>query len=68
MYMAPITRAKAPPAPPALRRAAGVPVLLLAVLVGVPWLLANLLLAGALLGGRFASEAVDYAGQVALGR
>ena len=68
MYMAPITRAKVAPAPPALRRIVGVPVLALTALVALPWILINLLLAGLLLGGRFAVEAMDYAGQVALGR
>jgi hypothetical protein len=68
MYMAPITRAKAVTARPALRRAVGVPVLALAAVVAVPWLALNALYAGAMLGGRLAVEAADYAGQVALGR
>ena len=69
MYMAPITIAEqAPPAAPALRRAVGVPVLALAVLAMLPWLLLNALLAGVVLTTRFATQAVDYAGQVALGR
>lgn len=68
MYMAPITRTAPPPARPALRLSVGVPVLLLALLVGLPWLVLNLLLAGLLLGGRFVLETMDHAGQVALGR
>ena len=64
MYMAPVTRAAPPPARPGLRRAVGVPVLLLGALVMLPWLLVNL----AMLGARFGVQAVDYAGSVALGR
>lgn len=68
MYMAPITRAPVAASRPALRRAIGVPVLLLAALVALPWLLLTLLFAGLLLAGKFLVEATDYAGQVALGR
>ena len=64
MYMAPVTRAARSPARPGLRRVVGVPVLLLAALVMVPWLLVNVLM----LSARFGMQAVDYAGQVALGR
>ena len=69
MYMAPITRAEqAPPASPALRHIVGLPVLALAVLAMLPWLLLHALFAGVVLTTRFATQAVDYAGQVALGR
>ncbi len=68
MYMAPITRAKPAPVAPALRRAVGLPVLLLAMAVALPWLLLNALFGAAALVIRFAVQAVDYAGQVALGR
>ena len=68
MYMAPITRAAPVAARPALRRAVGLPVLLLAALVGLPWLLLNIATAAAMLLVRFLVQAVDYAGQVALGR
>lgn len=68
MYMAPITRAGTAPSRPALRRAVGVPVLAAAAVVTLPWLIGNALVAGAVLAGRFAGQAVDYAGQVALGR
>lgn len=70
MYMAPIVRATpvAAPAAPAFRRAVGVPVLAVAAAVALPWIVINLAFAALLLAGRFAVEAVDYAGKVALGR
>lgn len=68
MYMAPITRTPLAPSRPLLRRAVGLPVLVLAGLVTVPWLAGNALVAGVVLMGRFGVQAVDYAGQVALGR
>lgn len=64
MYMAPVTRTVSAPSRPALRRTVGLPVLLLAALVMLPWLLINLMM----LSARFGVQAVDYAGQVALGR
>ncbi len=68
MYMAPITPTRPAPSRPALRRAVGVPVLALAGVVTLPWLLVHGLIAGVVLAGRFGIQAVDYAGQVALGR
>lgn len=68
MYMAPITRTEIAASPPVLRRAVGLPVLVLAAVVTVPWLAVNALVAGVVLAGRFGMQAVDYAGQVALGR
>lgn len=74
MYMGPIAAAKAP-ASPLLRRATGVPVLLIAVLMMLPWLAGNALVAGIVLGARgivaaprALVSAIDYAGAVALGR
>lgn len=68
MYMGPITRAKSAPLPIALRRVIGIPVLALAAAVALPWLILNALFAGLVLGGRFAIDAANYAGQVALDR
>ena len=68
MYMAPINRTDIAPSRPLVRRAVGVPVLALAAVVTVPWLAVNALVAGVVLTGRFGMQAVDYAGQVALGR
>lgn len=66
--MAPITRADIAPPRPALRRAVGLPVLLLALLVTLPWLVLQLAIAGLALAGGFLTQAADYAGQVALRR
>jgi len=91
MYMGPIiadeTRAELAPRPatspmpsplpahPALRMTAGVPVLLLAALVMLPWAAVIALSAGVVLGARALLcapqamiQAADYAGRVALGR
>lgn len=68
MYMAPINRTDIAPSRLLVRRAVGVPVLALAAVVTVPWLAVNALVAGVVLTGRFGMQAVDYAGQVALGR
>lgn len=68
MYMAPIQRTAPPPSSPLFRRTIGVPVLALAALVGLPWLALHLAAAAVLLLARFLAEALDYAGQVALGR
>lgn len=75
MYMEPIVRAKAAPASPALRFAVGLPVLLLSVIVMLPWLAANMLVSGIVLGvlalargPRAMMQGIDYAGRVALGR
>lgn len=85
MYMGPIvatdvanvTRAPPPrvPASPALRLAAGVPVLLLAALVMLPWAAVIAVSAAVVLGARALLgtprafyQAADYAGRVALGR
>lgn len=74
MYMGPVIAARAPAATP-LRRAVGVPVLLLAAIVMLPWLAVNALVAGVALGWRGARRLpavllamIDYAGTVALGR
>ena len=57
------------------RLAAGVPVLALATVVMVPWLVGHTLVAGTLLGlralpgaPRAILSAIDYAGSIALGR
>ena len=68
MFMAPIVRAEAAPAPVALRRLVGVPVLAIAGLVVVPWMLAVGLASGAVLAVRVGIQAVAYAGTLALGR
>ncbi len=77
MYMGPITAAAAvrTPASPALRRIAGVPVLLVAAPVMLAWLGTQAVVAGVVLGGkalagapRFALTALEYAGGIALGR
>ena len=71
MYMAPIVKAPheiAPPASPALRRAVGLPVLVIAAVVALPWMAVQGLVAGVVLGGRGIVQAIDYAGAVALGR
>ena len=68
MFLTPITRADPVPATPALRRIVGVPVLALAAMVVVPWMLAVGLFWALSFVGRFGVEAVDYAGTIALGR
>ena len=68
MYMAPIARADAPASHPALRRAVGVPVLVLAAVITLPWLAANALVAGVAIAIGFGGQAADYAGKIALGR
>lgn len=89
MYMGPITAADvqpgqlAPVAPetartpahPVLRMAVGVPVLLLAALVMLPWAAVIAISAGVFLGvrsvlaaPRAVAQAADYAGRIALGR
>ena len=68
MYMAPITRTELAPSRPLVRRVVGVPVLALAAVVTLPWLAVNALVAGVVLTGKFGMQAVDYAGQIALGR
>lgn len=68
MYMAPIPRVKPAVAAPALRRMVGLPVLFLAALVMLPWLCLNGAVAIVVLVARFLTQAMDYAGQVALGR
>jgi len=68
-------QASQPSAHPVLRMAVGVPVLLLAALVMLPWAAVIALSAGAVLGvraflaaPRAVAQAADYAGRVALGR
>ena len=90
MYMGPIVAADTTTAPVGLpaargparspsgtlpRLAAGVPVLALATVVMVPWLVGHTLVAGTLLGlralpgaPRAILSAIDYAGSIALGR
>lgn len=68
MYMAPIIKATVAPAPSALRRIVGVPVLALAALVALPWMAVQAVIAGVVLGARAGVQAVDYAGTIALGR
>ena len=68
MYMAPITRTEIAPSRPLVRRIVGVPVLALAAVVTVPWLAVNALVAGVVLTAKFGVQAIDYAGQIALGR
>lgn len=70
MYMAPIVKAESRPAAanPALRRLVGVPVLIVAGVVALPWAAMQALVAGVVLTGRVTMEAVDYAGTIALGR
>lgn len=74
MYMAPIVRTR-PPVSPLKRRLVGAPVLLLSVAVMVPWLAVNAAVSGAVVGAlalgrgpRALLGAIDYAGEVALGR
>ena len=74
MYMAPITRAR-PASSLTARRLVGAPVLLLSVAVMAPWLAVNALISAAVIGGlaigrgpRALLQAIDYAGEVALGR
>lgn len=74
MYMAPVTRAR-PASSPVARRLVGAPVLLLSVAVMAPWLAVNALISGVVIGGlalgrgpRALLQAIDYAGEVALGR
>ena len=70
MYMAPIVKAPVvvTPARPALRRAVGLPVLILAAAVAAPWMAVQALVGLCVLGARAGVQAVDYAGTVALGR
>ena len=74
MYMAPIVRAR-PASSPLARRLVGAPVLLLSVAVMAPWLAVNAAVSAVVLGGlaigrgpRALLQAIDYAGEVALGR
>lgn len=74
MYMGPITAARAPSGLIA-RRCVGVPVLMLAGAVMIPWLAGSALVAGVALAGRAATglprflvSAIDYAGEIAIGR
>lgn len=74
MYMAPIVRAR-PAVSPLKRRLVGAPVLLLSVAVMVPWLAVNAAVSGVVVGAlalgrgpRALLQAIDYAGEVALGR
>lgn len=74
MYMGPITAAR-PPSGRIARRIVGVPVLLAAGIVMIPWLAGNGLVAALAIAGRAAvrlprlvTSAVDYAGEVAIGR
>lgn len=78
MYMGPIVAARAPARPasgPALRAVIGLPVLLLAMLVMLPWLALQAAFTGVLFAigaltalPRTLRQAIDYAGRVALGR
>ena len=70
MYMAPIVKAPETIAPvhPALRRAVGLPVLVLAAAVALPWMAAQALVGACVLAVRAGIQAVDYAGTIALGR
>jgi len=74
MYMGPITAAR-PPSGRTMRRIVGVPVLLVAGIVMIPWLAGNGLVAAFAIAGRatvrlpqLLVSAVDYAGEVAIGR
>ena len=74
MYMAPIVAAR-PASSPLARRLVGAPVLLVSVAVMAPWLAVNAIVSAAVLGGgaigrapRAVLQAIDYAGEVALGR
>lgn len=74
MYMGPITAAR-PPSGRIARRIVGVPVLLAAGIVMIPWLAGNGLVAALAIAGRAAvrlprlvTSAVDYAGEVGIGR
>ena len=74
MYMGPITAAR-PPSGRIARRVVGGPVLLLAIVVAIPWIAAAMLVAGLVVGVRAATglprllaSAVDYAGEIAIGR
>ena len=74
MYMAPIVRAR-PASSPLARRLVGAPVLIVSVAVMAPWLAVNALVSAVMLGGgtvarapRVVLQAIDYAGEVALGR
>ena len=74
MYMAPIVRAHAPVSP-LKRRLVGAPVLLVSVAVMLPWLAVNAAVSGVVVGAlalgrgpRVLLQAIDYAGEVALGR
>jgi len=74
MYMGPITAAR-PPSGRTTRCIVGVPVLLFAGIVMIPWLAGNGLVAAFAIAGRatvrlprLLVSAVDYAGEVAIGR
>ena len=74
MYMAPIVQVR-PAVSPLKRRLVGAPVLLLSVAVMVPWLAVNAAVSGVVVGAlalgrgpRALLQAIDYAGEVALGR
>ena len=74
MYMGPITAAR-PPSGRITRCIVGVPVLLVAGIVMIPWLAGNGLVAAFAIAGRVTVRlprllvsAVDYAGEVAIGR
>ena len=75
MYMAPIVRARRAPSSPLARRLIGAPVLLVSVAAMLPWLAVNAVVSGAVVGAlalargpRALVQAIDYAGEVALGR
>ncbi|MBJ6123392.1 hypothetical protein [Sphingomonas mollis] len=74
MYMGPIVAAKSSSSPLA-RVLVGIPTLMLAAMLLLPWLAANAMAAGLMLGlralpgaPRALMAAIDYAGTVALGR
>lgn len=74
MFMAPIVRAR-PASSPLARRLVGAPVLLVSVAVMLPWLAVNVVVSAAVVGGlalgrgpRALLQAIDYAGEVAIGR
>ncbi|WP_305172559.1 hypothetical protein [Sphingomonas aurea] len=63
------------PSSPLVRRAVGVPVLLVAAAAMLPWMALNAAVAGVVLGARGIAaapkavvQAIDYAGTVVLGR
>lgn len=74
MYMGVITAAR-PSSGRVARVAIGVPVLLVAGVAMIPWLAGNGLIAGAVLAGRtvtrlprLMAQAIDYTGEIAIGR